>query len=352
FRTISYTAVSDGSGIRITLGAEGQVDRGGAITGAKVTSKPRSEGFAAGVLGSDEATVSTKAPPDGPAKTAAGTEGAQTVGPFEVSGHSYEARSKSEAEDGTPSSTNTATFGGLSIGGGAEAPLGALVEISPTGTSAGANAKGKNVTSASSSTGFIVTLSLSAVALKEAAEQIQEPLCGGLAERNAQLGEVCNAAFSSTEQRVEFLRLEIGEGNVACTWDGKTPDAKGSGATVTPFLLGQALPAISPTSEPVTLGVGTPLETTFGAGSFSKETEDAGSNGTDKVDAIAGGAFARLLGGQVDVRSSTSTCSIAAPMSTDEVLAATGSVVLWYLIGGAALVAASLGLRRFLRPTP
>jgi hypothetical protein len=252
---------------------------------------------------------------------------------------------QAEAEDGSPSSTSTASFGPSAITAGADNPLASAFAISVSSISTTSLAKGKGTNVSSKATSSKVTIAVTVdFTLLETIDG-ESGLCATLTTLNADVGEACTkAAAGESGDEVPYASIEVSPNNAACTWDGETFDATGQGSSITPTILGTALPAIAPGQPPQTIGADTPVAMQLVAGGFGKEERD------DGVDGIGGAAAISLFGGQALIRLSASSCSVGAALPGDEVkaLAVTGSVVLWYLLGGAVMVAGALGLRRFL----
>lgn len=363
-KTYSYAATSEGSGVGITLAPGGQTAQviGGGFTSARADlaadGKFTSKGSAEAVKGNASVSVSSEAPPDSGNKHAQGgaLNNAGIPNVLTLSGEAGSADSASEAKDKTPSSTTSATFGATTITAGPSAVLQAKISIGAVSTEADAEGKAKEASSTSTSHGVVISLSVEPAALQQLdgqANQVQGPLCGGLAQIPTvgdELSGACNALFDSTAASVEYATITIGEGNATCTWKDGKPAASGQGATVRLSVLGQQVAELKPGSTPTTVGTGTPLELTVGAGSFvSPEPTDGGFDEDDKVTGTASGAFADLLAKSVRLAFSSSSCAIAAKIATDKVLASTGGTVLPSLLGGAGLIAGAFRLRRFLR---
>ncbi|HEX9891862.1 MAG TPA: hypothetical protein VGB28_07340 [Actinomycetota bacterium] len=344
-KKITYEALADGSGLQITLnpGGGGAQGGGGAITDARVTHKPLAEATGTGISGEEGSQSSASAPPD--ENPPANGEPFDPVGAtdvLQITSDGGTGDAQAEADDGTPSSTSTATFGPSAITAGPDNTVGAafIVSIGSLSTTSSAKGKGTDVSSTASSTKTTVTFDVLASFLGD--------LCDDLPE---ELQEPCETAVGGAEEgsTVTLAQILVSENDVACTWDGEEADATGKGSSLVLSVLGQEPQTINPGQAPQTFGADTELVSTVGAGTFGKETTGGKDSDEDSVNAIAGAAFANLFGGQVEILFSTSSCSISAEIPPDKVLAATGGPVLWYLLGGAALAAAALGVRRFLR---
>ncbi len=357
---ISYEAVSDGTGIGITLAPSGQPAQvfGGGITSALANTTPSAKGSAEAVKGNAATSVGTEAPPDGDPKHAEGGSMANRGIPdvLTISGAAGSADSRSEAKDETPSTENLATFGSATVTAGSAAVLQAVIKVGAVSTDAAADGVAARTTSSSTSSGVVISLSVEPAvlqALDGATNQLEGPLCGGLSQLpgvGPQVGSACAALFSSTAASVEYASFTIGEGSATCTWKDATPSATGQGATVVGSILGQKVIDLKPGSTPTTLGAGTPLELTVGAGSFvSPDPTDGDVGENDSVNATASGASLDLLAKNVRFAFSSSSCSLTAKIPPDDVLSNTGGALLPSLLGGAGLVAGAAGLRRFLR---
>ncbi|HYH28637.1 MAG TPA: hypothetical protein VEA19_07680 [Actinomycetota bacterium] len=354
--TITYQAIGEGSGVRITLAPQGSeaTEQGGALTEASVDQKPSARALGEGVRGVEQTTVSSSAPPDQDpaAKTGGAFPATGPAGIAQISGDGGSADSKSEAADKSPSAEAVAEFAESEILAGAL--FSAKINIGRMATSATAagTKNRRTVTSGATSGGVDVTVTVSAEAVQQLNEAAQSALCTNLSQVpnvGEQLGTQCAELLSTDEGEVELMKLEVGEGRATCGWKDEAPSVSGSGSAVKLSFLGVALNQLS-NGAAQTLGAGTPLVSTIGAGAFSAEQPtDGGDNEDDKVSGVAGGAFADLFNKQIQLRFSASSCSISARVNVDEVLAATGGRPLFPIVGGTLLVAAALLLRRSIR---
>jgi len=348
---ISYAANSAAAGVTVALTPPGATEPAAGVFGASTNAEITSDGPAANgkadalaVLTQSPVSASSKAPPDAPEDTANSPVPALTVpGVGSLAALQGTANSKSEAEDGLPSTENTSTFTAttLSIPALPSLPVlgiiggGVTVGGSESKATAGATAE-TQTTAASNTTGLSIRADLDV----------------------SGLGTVCNAlpagplrdACNSLATPAQVINVTVGPASVTCTWNGANADCEGSAAAATVTLAGQAPQTVAP-GQTVTIPPTGPFLVRVRAGAFAETT------GQDPPSAsgIASGISVELVGqdparpGLLTVAIGQATASLSGEITQREVIAATGGPLLPALAGGAILVIGAVALRRYLR---
>lgn len=343
--TISYSAQADTAALELDLGG-GALTLSAATTGSEVTSDgPSASGFGQVIEGDDSTRSATEAPPDESADaTAAAQSLADPADLFALDVAAGESSSESEAEDGTPSTDNAATLGDILITQGTGATVFDF-SVSITALDSDSRAKANNSPMASASasaTGAVIDVQVDA-------SQLTAEVCtalGNVPGVGDQLETQCNTLAQQVELQ-DFLSATVADGEVDCSWADSKPAATGSAQLVDLSVLGQPVPI--EIGEEVTIAGGTPLETTVGAGAFSKTVQNGGLEEEDTATARASGAFLELFAQEIVFNLGDATCGVAGLVESAEVIARTGGEILPVLFGGAALAGAGYGLRRFLK---
>lgn len=355
--TISHAAEASSQGLLIAITPPGETEPAAAVSGATTEGAMTSDGPAASgfadvvsILGEEPAHVETSAPPDeSDTVTGPGTTiGDPGVGELEIL--TGRATSSSEAEDGLASTENDALFRGARGSLGVElGPLGLVeagVTIGEVSSSAEAVANApREVGAAGSASGLGIELGLTIPGLAD--------LCAQLPP--GPLRDACDALVEAGEDNTE-IDVVLGGSEATCSWDGDVADCDGSASAATIRLLGQEPIEVAP-GETVVIppdpGPTDPFLLRLSLGTFEKETAE----NPDEASAIATGLSVELLGaeaqgpGLVTVQLGESTAGVSGDVDREEIIIArTGGPVLPLLIGGSALVATAVGLRRFLRP--
>jgi hypothetical protein len=355
--TITYAAEADTAGVSIALGGDA-FTFAGALTHSELSSDgPAASGFAEAVSGADPTRADSSAPPDEQSDAASSPQSGGVPNVIEGTVGAGNAHSESEAEDGTPSTLNTADVGVVQITAGTEAVIRFDVTISPLSTRSSATATSStDIRAAASGEGVLLKATLDAGVLSELPdlEELQETFCGGLGtvpQVGESLQEQCNELFDNLEGitgPVVIAEITLGANEVECTWNGRAPGADGSASAARIEVLGEEVVDIAP-GEEVVLGEGTPLEFRAGAGTYSEEVNNGGTEEEDTATARATGGFASLFGGQVEFAIGDSTCGVSGLVTSEPIIPRTGGEMLPVLLGGSALAAAGLSLRRYLR---
>lgn len=344
--TISYSAQADTAALELDLGG-GALTLSAATTGSEVTSDgPSASGLGQVIEGDDSTRSATDAPPDESADATAAAQSLADPGNlFALDIAAGESSSESEAEDGTPSTANAATVGDLLLTEGTSGAFPFSVSVTALDSDSRAKANNSPMASASgSATGAVIDVQVDASQLTAAVCDAlgQIPVVGG------QLETECDNLVGGAPQGLQdFLSATIADGEVECTWADSKPAADGSAQLVDLSVLGQPVPI--EIGEEVTIAGGTPLESTIGAGAFSKTVQNGGVEEEDTATARASGAFLELFGQQIVLNLGDATCGVAGLVESAEVIARTGGEILPVLFGGAALAGAGYGLRRFLK---
>lgn len=346
--TIKYAATSSSAGVTFAITAPGSTTPAAGVFGASTTAEvssgdPAAKGTAEAlaVLTQSPVKASTEAPPDDEKNVnspvpAINIPSVATVGALQGS-----ATSKSEAADETPSSTNTGSFGALSItvAGLPALPVigtvGGSVNIAKMNTTSAAQApKPTNVSANAASDGIVISADLDISGLTAVCNLIPVP----------QLQQACNSLATPSQ----LINVTAGPSDVECSWDGHNADCDGGAATATVTLAGQAPVTVSP-GQTVTIPDADPFLARVRAGSFS-ETLDG-----DQGSAISSGISVELIGqtranpGLITIAIGQSTAGVNGEITTTrEPVAPTGGPLLPFFLGGSGLAAAGYGLRRYL----
>ena len=344
--TISYSAEADSSALRLDLGM-GAFDLSLAFTHSEVSSGgPSAAGFGQVVSGADATRSETDAPPD---QTATATAVAQSGSdPGDLVDYDVgvgESSSESEAEDGKPSTASDATAGDIVLTEGASGAFPFSVSIIPLTSASSAGASGApSASSDATATGAQIDVQVDGAQLTTAVCDAlgQVPVVGGQLET-----ECDNLVAQNPVGLQDLLSATVTTGEAACTWADGTPAAAGSAQLIDLTVLGQQVPIEIGQQE--TIAGGTPLESTIGAGAFSKSVQNGGPGEEDSATARASGGFVELFGRQIALAFGDATCGVSGRVLANEVIARTGAEVFPVLFGGAVLAAAGYGLRRFLK---
>jgi hypothetical protein len=349
--TITYAAESASAGIYLAITPPGEEEPAAAISGAATEGNITSDGPAAAgqadvlaVLGESPAQATTSAPPDASDSVTSPIPEIEVPGVATIGILQGEASSASEATDGLPSTENDASFSGAEIDliGPELGPLGLVtgaVDIAAATTFADAGASAEtDVEGAAGSSGLAIGLDLNI--------EILSQVCANLPE--GPLQDACNSL--AEQEGPVVANISLGTSDVSCAWDGESADCDGNAALAVIELLGQSPIEVSP-GETVTLPPEGPFLIRVSAGSFSEEVSDDPDSGS----AIATGISVELLGqdpnlpGLVTLALGQSTAGVSGAVDVEKVIPRTGGPVLPILLGGSALVAAGLGLRRYLK---
>jgi hypothetical protein len=344
--TITYAAESDTAGVQVAITAPGTATPAagifGAATEASVSSgEPRAAGSAdaLAVLTAAPVRAQTEAPPDDEASATSPIPVITIPGVGSIAALQGTASSESEAEDDSPSTTSTGTFGALAITLGATSipgigDLGGSVNVAQMGTtSEGRAPKATNVSASASSNGVVISADLDVELLQTVCTNIPVP----------QLQQACNALAGEGQ----VLSVTVGPSNVKCSWDGKEADCDGKAQTATINMAGTTQ-VVEP-NQTVTIPDADPFLVRVRAGSFEEAVDG------DQGSAISSGISVELIGqtraapGLVTFAIGQSTAGVSGEIETNEVIARTGGPVLPLFLGGSALVLAGYGLRRYLK---
>lgn len=347
--TITYAATSSSSGVSFAITPPGSTTPAAGIFGAATTAEVTSDGPGAkgkadalAVLTQSPVSAETQAPPDEPEKTANSPIPAIAIPSVAgVGALQGSARSVSEAEDESPSTSSTGTFGALSI---TVAGLPALPVIGTVGgsvniagmktTSAAQAPKPTDVSANAASDGVVISADLDISGLAAVCNLIPIP----------QLQDACNSLATPSQ----LINVIAGPSDVECSWDGRKADCDGGAATATVTLAGQAPQTVSP-GQTVTIPDADPFLVRVRAGSFEETVE--GNEGS----AISAGLSIELIGqtranpGLITLAIGQSTAGVNGEVSTERTTAPTGGGLLPFFLGGSALAAVGLGLRRYLK---
>ena len=347
--TIKYAATSSSAGVTFAITPPGATTPAAGIFGAATTAEVTSDGPSAkgradalNVLNQSPVTASTEAPPDGPQKTAnspvpaIAIPGVATVGALQGS-----ASSTSEADDETPSTTNTGTFGALSINvAGLPAlpvigTVGGSVNVAQMKTQSSAEApRPTRVSANASSDGIVVSADLDISGLAAVCGLIPIP----------QLQQACNSLATPTQ----LINVTTGTSDVECSWDGRNAECDGGAATATVTLGGQAPQTVAP-GQTVTIPDADPFLVRVRAGNFEESVEG------DQGSAISAGISVELIGqtranpGLITLAIGQSTAGVNGAITVERETARTGGGLLPFFVWGSALAVLGLGLRRYLK---
>lgn len=346
--TIKYAATSSAAGVTFAVTPPGSTSPAAGVFGAATTAEvssdtPSAKGTAdaLAVLTQSPVTASTEAPPDdeknanSPVPVIA-IPSVATVAALQGSGHS-----KSEAADESPSTTNTGTFGALSItvAGLPALPVigtvGGSINVAKMETTSEAEApKPTNVSANAASDGIVISADLDISGLAAVCNLIPVP----------QLQQACNSLATPSQ----LINVTAGPSDVECKWDGHNANCEGGAATATVTLAGQAPVTVAP-GQTVTIPDADPFLARVRAGSFSKAIDG------DQGSAISAGISVELIGqtranpGLITIAIGQSTAGVNGEITTTrEPVAPTGGPLLPFFLGGAALAATGVGLRRYL----
>ncbi|MGH2692136.1 MAG: hypothetical protein ACRDHM_06500 [Actinomycetota bacterium] len=347
--TIKYAATSSSSGITFAITAPGSTTPAAGVFGAATTAEVTSDGPSAkgkadalAVLTQSPVTAESKAPPDEAEKTANSPVPAiaipavATVGALQGS-----AKSVSEAEDESPSTSSTGSFGAVSI---SLAGLPALPVIGTVGgsvniagmktTSAAGAPKATDVSANAASDGVVISADLDISGLSAVCGLIPIP----------QLQQACNSLATPSQ----LINITAGPSDVECHWDGHNADCDGGAATATVTLAGQAPQTVAP-GQTVTIPDADPFLVRVRAGSFEETV--AGDEGS----AISAGLSIELIGqtranpGLITLAIGQSTAGVNGEITVERTTAPTGGGLLPFFVGGSALAVVGYGLRRYLK---
>lgn len=349
--TIKYAATSSTAGITFAITPPGSTTPAAGVSGAATTAEVSSDGPSAkgkadalNVVTASPVTASTEAPPDDE-KTANSPVPVITVPSVaSVAALQGSAKSTSEAADDSPSTTNTGTFGALSISvAGLPAlpvigTVGGSINIAQMKTNASAEApKPTNVSGKASSDGVVISADLDISGLSAVCGLIPIP----------QLQQACNSLATPSQ----LINITAGPSDAECSWDGRNAECDGGAATATVTLAGQAPQTVAP-GQTVTIPDADPFLVRVRAGSFEETV--AGDQGS----AISAGLSVELIGqtranpGLITLAIGQSTAGVNGEITTErEPVAPTGGGLLPFFLGGSAVAAVGYGLRRYLRRT-
>jgi hypothetical protein len=364
---ITYAAQSASTGFFLAITPPEEEEPAAGVSGAATTGSiasevPSAEGLATVLAAFGEATgeAKTSAPPD------ESQEAESEIPPITVPGVGTigvlqgTAASESEAEDGLPSTANAADFTGVELRlGTLELPdpigdVGALVTVAQASTEANAAASGgRDIASAdANSSGVTVSADLTL--------DLLQPLCEALAELPDPVGGLCEDVTG--QDPGQFLaEIVMGPSTVACSWNGDRADCQGQAALGTLEIPALDIEEEVAPGETVTIppdpGPTDPFLIRITAGDFNEEVQNEREDGLvrSSATAISSGLSIELLGaaaegpGLVTFAVGESTAGVNGQVETNTTIARTGGPVLPLLAGGAALVAAGVGLRRFLK---
>ena len=349
--TIKYAATSSSSGVTFAVTPPGETTPAAGVFGAATTAEVSSDGPSAkgtadalAVLTESPVTATSEAPPDEPETTAGSPipviviPGLGTVAPLQGT-----ASSVSEAEDESPSTSSTGTFGALdiSLAGLPSLPVlgtvGGSVRIAQMKTTSAAQApKPTNVSANAASDGVVISADLDISGLSAVCTLIPVP----------QLQDACNSLATPAQ----LVNITAGPSDVECSWDGRKADCDGGAATATVTLAGQAPQTVAP-GQTVTIPDADPFLVRVRAGSFEETVE--GAQGS----AISAGISVELIGqtranpGLITLAIGQSTAGVNGEITTERTTAPTGGGLLPFFFGGSALAVVGYGLRRYLKRT-
>ncbi|HEX2031504.1 MAG TPA: hypothetical protein VHL78_08905 [Actinomycetota bacterium] len=349
--TTTYAAESSSAGLYVALTPPGEEEPAVAIVGAGTEGSVTSDGPAAAgqadalaLAGESPVQATTSAPPDESDSAESPIPAIEIPNVGTIGALQGQASSSSEAEDGTPTTENDAGFAGVDIDLalpelGPLGTVGGSVSVAQASTQADAGApQDTDVAAEAGSSGISVGLDVDISVL--------EQLCA-----NLPAGPLQDACNSLAQQDAPVLAdVSVGVSDVRCGWDGESADCDGSGAVVVVELLGQDPVEVAP-GQTVTIPEEGPFLVRASAGAFTEET----TSNPDSASAIATGVSVELLGadpalpGLVTVQLGQSTAAVSGDVEEERVIARTGAPLAPIFLGGSALVAAGLGLRRFLR---
>lgn len=347
--TIKYAATSSSSGVTFAITAPGSTTPAAGIFGAATSAEVSSDGPSAkgkadalAVLTQSPVSASTEAPPDDENNANSPVPAINVPAVASVAALQGSASSKSEAADESPSTTNTGTFGALSITvtGLPALPVigtvGGSVNIAQMKTTSAAEApKPTDVSANAQSDGIVISADLDISGLTAICNLIPIP----------QLQQACNSLATPAQ----LINITAGPSDVECSWDGKNADCDGGAATATVTLAGQAPQTVAP-GQTVTIPDADPFLVRVKAGSFEETV--AGDEGS----AISSGLSVELIGqtranpGLITLAIGQSTAGVNGEITTErEPVAPTGGGLLPFFLGGSALAAAGYGLRRYVK---
>ena len=343
---IAYAAESSSAGAELAITAPGTTTPAAGIFGASTQAEVTSDGpGAAGsadalaVLTASPVTASSKAPPDEDNNATSPIPPIPIPGVGTIAALQGTAQSSSEAQDESPSTTNTGSFGALSIDLGLTGlpglgDVGAEVSVTQTSTVSNAQAPRDTTVSADArSDGVLISADLDISLLQS--------VCANLPA--GPLQAACNALATESQ----LLSVTVGPSNVQCSWNGKEAECDGAAQTATIDIAGTTQ-TVQP-GETVTIPDADPFLARVRAGNCDQEVDG------DEGSAICSGISVELLGtaranpGLVTFAIGQSTAGVAGEVEVETTIARTGGSLLPLFLGGSALVLAGAGIRRYLR---
>ncbi|MGH2710921.1 MAG: hypothetical protein ACRDH9_06940 [Actinomycetota bacterium] len=346
--TIKYAATSSSAGVTFAITPPGSTTPAAGIFGAATTAEVSSSGPSAkgradalNVLNQSPVTASTEAPPDDEKTVNSPVPAIAVPAVASVGALQGSAKSTSEAADESPSTTNTGTFGALSINvtGLPALPVigtvGGSVNVAQMKTQASAEApKPTKVSGSASSDGIVISADLDISGLSAVCGLIPIP----------QLQQACNSLATPSQ----LINITTGTSDVECSWDGHNAECDGGAATATVTLAGQAPQTVAP-GQTVTIPDADPFLVRVRAGDFEESVEG------DQGSAISAGISVELIGqtranpGLITLAVGQSTAGVNGEITVDRQTAPTGGGLLPFFLGGSALAVIGYGLRRYLQ---
>ena len=346
--TIKYAATSSSAGVTFAITPPGSTTPAAGIFGAATTAEVTSDGPSAkgradalNVLNQSPVTATTEAPPDDQKTVNSPVPAIAIPAVANVGALQGSATSTSEAADETPSTTNTGTFGALSINlAGLPAlpvigTVGGSVNVAQMKTQSSAEApKPTKVSANASSDGIVVSADLDISGLAAVCGLIPIP----------QLQQACNSLATPSQ----LINVTTGTSDVECSWDGHNAECDGGAATATVTLGGQAPQTVAP-GQTVTIPDADPFLVRVRAGDFEESVQG------DQGSAISAGISVELIGqtranpGLITLAIGQSTAGVNGEITVDRETARTGGGLLPFFVWGSALAVMGLGLRRYLK---
>ena len=359
-RSIAYAAESASAGVTFAITPPGATSPAvgifGASTQAEITSDvPAAKGKADAIAIASASPVSatTQAPPDSQKSVSSPIPAIPIPGVATVAPLQGRATSVSEADAGQPFTENDASFGFIDIDLlnptlGPLGTVGGTVEIAKATSFADADApKDTNVAAAAGTSGTTINVTLNLAVLTSLCAQLPapvQPTCNQLAERGSSL---------------VTIQIIVGPSSVSCAWDGKEAGCEGTASTAQISIPALGINQTVDPEQRVTIPDADPFLVRVFAGGFREEStsENTDDAQTDQASAIAAGLSVELLGqnranpGLITLAFGQSTAGVSGEITDREVIARTGGNLLPVLFGGSALIAAGIGIRRFLKRT-